>query len=72
MNRYAMVVFWSDEDRCWVADAPDLKSCSALGDTAGAAVAELEVAIEAWLRAAEESGHQLPPPRFRGTLEAAE
>ena len=28
MKRYAIVVFWSEEDKCWVADVPDLKSCS--------------------------------------------
>jgi predicted RNase H-like HicB family nuclease len=26
---YAIIVFWSDEDEAWVADVPDLKSCSA-------------------------------------------
>jgi predicted RNase H-like HicB family nuclease len=72
MNRCAMDVFWSDEDRCWIADVPDLKSCSALGDTARSAIAELEVAVEAWLETAEENGHPLPPPRFRATLQAAE
>src|SRR5215217_2262242 len=33
MTRYAFVVFWSDEDGAWVADAPDLRSCSAYGST---------------------------------------
>jgi hypothetical protein len=29
-------VFWSDEDQCWVADAPDLRFCSAHGENPGA------------------------------------
>jgi predicted RNase H-like HicB family nuclease len=29
MNRYAIIVFWSEEDGVWVADVPDLKSCEA-------------------------------------------
>ena len=33
MKRYAFVVFWSDEDAAWVADAPDLRSCLAYGST---------------------------------------
>jgi hypothetical protein len=41
--RYALIVFWSDEDGSWVADVPDLKSCSAFGDTPEEAVAEVRV-----------------------------
>jgi predicted RNase H-like HicB family nuclease len=55
MNRYAIVVFWSDEDETWVADVPDLKSCSAFGHSPEAAVAEVRVAMEAWLAAAREA-----------------
>ena len=72
MPRYAIVVFWSDEDNIWVADAPDLKSCSAFGATPEQAVAELRMAMEAWLDAARESGHRIPEPRFRLQHEAAE
>jgi predicted RNase H-like HicB family nuclease len=50
MNRYAIIVFWSKEDGAWVADVPDLKSCSAFGATPEGAVAEVRVAINAWLR----------------------
>ncbi len=32
-NRYAIVVFWSEEDGVWIADAPDLKSCSGFAVT---------------------------------------
>jgi predicted RNase H-like HicB family nuclease len=31
--RYHINVFWSDEDSCWIADVPDLRYCSAHGDT---------------------------------------
>jgi predicted RNase H-like HicB family nuclease len=33
VTHYAIIVFWSDEDAAWVADVPDLKSCSAFGAT---------------------------------------
>ena len=72
MNRYAIVVFWSDDDGMWVADAPDLKSCSAFGDTPEQAVAELRIAMEAWLTAARENGLPIPEPRFRPATVAAE
>ena len=70
--RYSIVVFWSDEDRVWVADAPDLKSCSAHGETPEEAVAELQVAMQAWLEVAREKGMPIPQPRFRIHSDAAE
>ncbi|CAN5193027.1 type II toxin-antitoxin system HicB family antitoxin [soil metagenome] len=71
-TRYAIVVFWSDEDGAWVADAPDLKSCSAFGETAEEALAELQVAIQAWLEVAREKGLPIPEPRFRIHSDTAE
>ena len=71
-NHYAITVVWSDEDGAWVADAPDLKSCSAFGATPEQAVAELGVAMDAWLAVAQENGHPIPAARFQPQHEAAE
>ena len=62
---YPINVFWSVEDESWVADVPDLTYCSALGDTPHDAVAEVEVAIAAWLEAATSSGRSIPQPSAR-------
>ena len=65
---YPISAFWSDEDGAWVADAPDLSFCSALGAAPHEAVAEVEVEVEveeavvAWLDAATGSGRPLPAP----------
>ena len=72
MVRYAIVVFWSEEDGAWVADVPDLKSCSAFGATPEQAVAEVRIAMEAWLTAARDAGHPIPTPRYQPQHEAAE
>lgn len=65
-HRQHINVFWSDEDQCWIADAPDLKYCSAYGRTPAAAVVELETAMAAWLEAASERGLlPIPKPRYR-------
>lgn len=65
MKHYHINVFWSDEDGSWIADVPDLESCSAHGDTPAEAVAEVETAIELWLEVAREQGHPSPEPRYR-------
>ena len=72
MNRYAIIVFWSDEDGAWVADVPDLKSCAAFGQTPEEAVAEVRLAMDAWLAAARDAGLPIPEPRYQPQHEAAE
>ncbi len=72
MQRYAINVFWSDDDGLWVADVPDLKSCSAFGATPEEAVVQVRIAMEAWLEAAHEAGHPIPEARYQPHHEAAE
>jgi predicted RNase H-like HicB family nuclease len=69
--RYHINVFWSDEDGRWIADVPDLKPCSAYGDTPGEAVARIQDAIEGWLEVAEERSFPIPEPRYRPAAYAA-
>ena len=67
--KYHIDVFWSEADGAWVADVPDLKSCSAFGDTPGEALAEVEKAMDAWLDVAREDGLPIPDPAYRGRKE---
>jgi predicted RNase H-like HicB family nuclease len=68
MTDYHINIFYSDEDAAYVADIPDLDSCSALGETPEQALAELKLAKAAWLEAAVESGKPIPPPRYRPAI----
>ena len=72
MKNYAIVVYWSDEDAVWIAEAPDLKPCAAHGDSPERAVAELRVAMQAWLDVARENGMPIPEPRYSPITVAAE
>ena len=63
--RYHINVFWSEEDQCWIADVPDLRYCSAHGDTAAAAVESVCEAIEGWLEVARDTDVPIPEPRYR-------
>lgn len=62
MRDYAINVFWSDEDGCYIATVPDLEGCSAFGDTAEEAVHEVETAKRLWLEVAREDGEEIPQP----------
>ena len=61
-NRYPAHVFWSENDKGFIAIASDLPGCSAFGDTQQAALSELQDAIAAWIEAARAAGNPVPEP----------
>jgi predicted RNase H-like HicB family nuclease len=67
---YHINLFWSSEDDCWIADVPDLKPCSAHGDTPDEAIANIQNAVELWLETATERGMAIPEPRYRPAIYA--
>lgn len=66
MSGYPIEVFWSEDDQSWIADVPDLPRCTVHGPTPHEAVAEVEVAAEAWLEVARATGRPVPQPSPRG------
>jgi predicted RNase H-like HicB family nuclease len=65
MSDYHINIFYSEEDGGYIADIPDLDSCSAFGQTPEQALSEVERAKTAWLEAAEREGKPIPAPRYR-------
>ena len=65
---YHIDVFWSDDDGCWVANVPDLRSCSAFGDTPAEAAAEAQVAMALWLETAIERNIAIPTANYRSPV----
>jgi predicted RNase H-like HicB family nuclease len=68
MKDYHINIFYSVEDEGYIADIPDLRSCSAFGSTPVEALAELEKAKAAWLDSAREAGKPVPKPRYRPAI----
>jgi predicted RNase H-like HicB family nuclease len=69
MKDYHINCFYNEDDG-YIADIPDLDSCSAFGRTPQEAVAEVLKAKEAWLAAARAEGRTIPPPTHRPALYA--
>ena len=65
MNKYHINVFYSEDDEGFIADIPDLRFCSAFGETPEEALKELMVAQKLWLEEARASGIEIPVPRYR-------
>jgi predicted RNase H-like HicB family nuclease len=68
---YHINLFWSVEDDCWVADVPDLRPCSAHGETPAEALTGVRDAIDGWIEAARARGMPIPEPRYRPAIYAA-
>ncbi len=68
--RYHINLFWYPDDHCWVADVPDLRLCSAHGDSPQQALAELESARNLWLETARAAGQPVPEPRYSPSIYA--
>ena len=68
MKDYHINIFYSEEDSGYIADVPDLANCSAFGDTPAEALAEVQLAKEAWLEAAREEGKPIPLPQYRPVI----
>jgi predicted RNase H-like HicB family nuclease len=60
IDLYERKVFYSREDKGWIALAPDLPGCSAFGDTPAEALKELNVAMGLWLDVAKERSRRIP------------
>ena len=65
MKDYHINIFHSDEDGGYIADIPDLVSCSAFGNTPEEALREVQLAKEAWMEAAKAENKPIPPPRYK-------
>ncbi len=65
MKDYHINIFYSQEDEGYIADIPDLASCSAFGEDASEALAEVLKAKDAWLQVAKDQNKPIPPPQYR-------
>ena len=71
MSDYSINIFYSEEDGGFIADIPDLDSCSAFGASPEEALKEVEKAKAAWLEAARSAGKPIPEPRYRPAVSQA-
>jgi predicted RNase H-like HicB family nuclease len=68
MTDYHINIFYSVDDEAYIADIPDLKYCSAHGETPQEALAEVLIAKDAWLETARDKGLEIPTPRYRPAI----
>ena len=68
IRHYHINIFYSDEDEGFIADVPDLEACSAFGETPDEALAEVEKAMEVWIKAARKAGRRIPAAAYKPVI----
>jgi len=63
MHRHEIVVFWSSEDKVFIAGVPELPGCKAHGNSQIEALGNAREAMELWLDTAREFGDRIPEPK---------
>lgn len=65
MNKYEVIIYWSKEDKAFIAEVPELPGCMADGRTPQEALSNVEVIIQEWIETAKELGRPIPESKGR-------
>jgi len=60
-----MIIYWSDEDKAFIVEVPELPGCMADGATYQEAITNAEGVIQEWIETAKELGRPIPKPKGR-------
>ena len=67
-DKHEVIIYWSEEDLAFVAEAPELPGCCAHGSSREDALQNIHAAIELWIKTAEEFKDPVPLPKGRRLL----
>ncbi len=63
--KYELIIYWSEIDKSFVVEVPELSGCMADGKTYQEAVNNAEIIIQEWIETAQELGREIPKPKGR-------
>ncbi|CCH91712.1 conserved hypothetical protein [Microcystis aeruginosa PCC 9432] len=63
--RYELIIYWSEEDRAFIVEVPELAGCMADGETYQEAVQNAELVIQEWIESAKQLERIIPEPKGR-------
>ncbi len=65
MNKFEIILYWSNEDQAFIAEVPELPGCAADGTTRQEALAKRRGRHLGMAETARELGRPIPEPRGR-------
>ncbi|HHH54859.1 MAG TPA: type II toxin-antitoxin system HicB family antitoxin [Bacteroidetes bacterium] len=61
--KYEIIIYWSKDDNCFLAEVPELPGCMADGKTQEEAVKNVKIIIGEWIETAKKIGRKIPDPK---------
>jgi len=63
MYKYEIIIYWDGQDKCYIADVPELPGCKAHGSSYDEALLKAKEAIALWIDTAKEFGDPIHKPK---------
>ncbi|MBI4749434.1 MAG: type II toxin-antitoxin system HicB family antitoxin [Acidobacteria bacterium] len=63
MNKYGVIIYWSNEEGIYVAEVPELPGCLAHEKSQAEALVNVQEAVQLWIDTANEFGDPIPEPK---------
>lgn len=63
MNKYEIILYFSNEDQAYIAEVPELPGCAADGETYDEALTNVRTIMKEWIETAKELGRAIPEPK---------
>jgi predicted RNase H-like HicB family nuclease len=60
MNKYEILIYWSEVDNAYIAEVPELVGCKADGKTYAEALKNVEIIINEWIETAVSLDREIP------------
>ena len=67
MDKYEVILYWSNEDNSYLAEVPELAGCMADGETMAEALENIHTVMEEWIETAQLMGKDIPEPKGKLT-----
>nr|MBK9650034.1 type II toxin-antitoxin system HicB family antitoxin [Bacteroidota bacterium] len=61
--KYEIIIYWSENDKLFIAEVPELSGCKADGVTYKKALTNVEIVIKEWIETAKILNRPIPEPR---------
>ena len=64
-SKYEMIIYWSEQDKAFLVEVPEVAGCMADGGTREEAIKNANEVIRLWIETAKKIGREIPKPRGR-------